>query len=114
VGLVVVESTFTSLKDLADDLFTWVPSWLLTNYAYETTRYLENLDAPVLFIHSRDDEIIPFHHGKSLYDSIKGPKAFTEIRGSHNRGFLDSMILYVASINDFIDHYVPGKGAVQK
>ena len=114
VGIVVVESTFTSLKDLADDLFTWVPAWLLTNYAYETAHYLENLDVPVLVIHSRDDEIIPFHHGERLYDSLNGPKAFTEIQGSHNRGFLDSMSLYVASINDFIDHYIPGKGAKQK
>lgn len=114
VGLVVMESTFTSLKDLADDLFYWVPSWLLTHYAYETACYLENLNAPVLVIHSRDDEIIPFHHGKHLYDSIKGPKAFTEIHGSHNRGFLDSLSLYVASINDFIDHYAGRKGTVEK
>jgi len=114
VGLVVVESTFTSLKDLADDLFIWVPSWLLRNYAYETAHYLDSLDVPVLVIHSRDDEIIPFNHGKRLYDSINGPKAFTEIQGSHNRGFLDSISLYVASITDFIDHYVPGEGAMQE
>ena len=114
VGLVVVESTFTSLKDLADDLFIWVPSWLLRNYAYETAHYLDSLDVPVLVIHSRDDEIIPFNHGKRLYDSINGPKAFAEIQGSHNRGFLDSISLYVASITDFIDHYVPGEGAMQE
>jgi fermentation-respiration switch protein FrsA (DUF1100 family) len=113
-GVVIVESTFTSLKDLADDLFVWVPSWLLTNYAYDTAHYLENLDVPVLVIHSRDDEIIPFHHGKRLYGSIKGPKAFLEIQGSHNRGFIDCLAEYAPSINDFIDQYARKKGAVQK
>ncbi len=113
-GAVIVESTFTSLKDLADDLFFWIPSRLLANYAYDTAHYLENLDAPVLVIHSRDDDIIPFHQGKRLYSSIKGPKAWLEIKGSHNRGFIDSRELYAPSINEFIDHYVRKKEAMHK
>jgi len=113
-GLVIIESAFTSLKDLADDLFVWVPSWLLTNYAYETACYLRDLDVPVLVIHSRDDDIIPFHHGKQLYGSIKGPKAFLELQGSHNRGFIDSRAIYAPSIGDFITHYTRETETMQK
>ncbi len=104
-GLVIIESTFTSLKDLVNDRFSWVPSWTVANYAYDTHHYLEKIDVPVLIIHSPDDEMIPFKHGKSLYDSIKGPKAFLEIKGSHNRGFIDSKAEYESSINDFINSY---------
>jgi hypothetical protein len=105
-GIVIVESTFLSLKDLVKDRFGRVPSWILAGYTYDTRHYLSRVKAPVLVIHSSDDEMIPFRHGKTLYDSIKGPKAFLEIKGSHNRGFIDSMPTYEASINDFVDRYL--------
>ena len=105
-GIVIVESTFTSLKALVHDRMSWFPSWVLTNYAYDTRHYLKEVNVPVLVIHSVDDEMIPFQHGKNLYDSIPGPKAFSEIRGSHNRGFIDSMAVYESSINDFINRYL--------
>jgi fermentation-respiration switch protein FrsA (DUF1100 family) len=113
-GLVIVESTFTSLKDLVNDLFVWVPSWILANYSYDTTYHLLNVSVPVLVIHSADDEIIPFQHGKNLYDSINAPKAFLEIKGSHNHGFIDSLGVYVSSINDFIRHYLNEKETLSK
>jgi pimeloyl-ACP methyl ester carboxylesterase len=105
-GIVIVESTFTSLKDLVHDRMSWFPSWVIANYAYDTRHYLKEVNVPVLVIHSPDDEMIPFQHGKNLYDSIKGPKAFSEIKGSHNRGFIDSMAVYESSINDFINRYL--------
>jgi len=105
-GIVIVESTFTSLKDLVHDRMSWFPSWVLANYAYDTRHYLKEVRVPVLVIHSPDDEMIPFQHGKNLYNSIRGPKAFSEIKGSHNRGFIDSMAVYESSINDFINRYL--------
>jgi fermentation-respiration switch protein FrsA (DUF1100 family) len=113
-GLVIVESTFTSLKDLVNDLFVWVPSWILANYSYDTSYHLLNVNVPVLVIHSSDDEIIPFRHGKNLYNSINTPKAFLEIKGSHNQGFINSLAVYVSSINDFIRHYLNEKETLSK
>ena len=104
-GLVIIESSFTSLKNLVGDHLRWVPSWLLSRYAYDTRAYLQNITCPILIIHSRDDEIVPFHHGKSLYDSISGQKRFLELRGSHNFGFMDSRAVYEAFLDAFIRHY---------
>ena len=109
-GILICESAFTSLKDLVRDRIGWVPSWALGGYSYDTRAFLEKVGVPVLVIHSPDDEMIPFRHGKTLYDSIRGPKAFLEIRGSHNRGFLDSEALYTSSINEFIHQYLKGDG----
>ncbi|MCK7512709.1 MAG: hypothetical protein MZV70_57540 [Desulfobacterales bacterium] len=60
----------------------------------------------MLVIHSPDDEIVPFQHGKALYDSIPGPRAFVEIKGSHNRGFIESRAVYESSIDEFISRYL--------
>jgi hypothetical protein len=64
---------------------------------------------PVLVLHSRDDEIIPFRHGETLYAAANGPKEFVEIRGSHNRGFLDSQPLYEAALDSFLSKYLGKK-----
>lgn len=111
-GLVIIESAFTSVRDLAKDICWWLPSFILANYAYDTRRYLQGINIPVLVIHSIDDEIIPFRHGENLYDSIKGEKVFLEIRGSHNHGFIDSLAVYAPSIDDFIKEYSGGKEAI--
>jgi len=104
-GSLIIESTFISLETLVHDHYSWVPGFVLSGYAYETAKYLEGISIPVLVVHSRDDEMIPFYHGRKLYGSIKAPKDFAEIKGSHNRGFIDSMEMYTASINDFINQY---------
>lgn len=110
-GLVIMESTFTSLQQLVADRFFNAPSWLLSSYAYDTRRHLEKVRAPVLVIHSPDDEVVPYSHGKALYESITAPKAFLEIRGSHNKGYVDSIETYQPFISDFISRHLPAKEA---
>jgi len=113
-GSLVIESTFISLKALVHDHYSWLPGFILSGYAYDTGKYLEELSIPVLVVHSRDDEMIPFYHGQELYKSIKAPKEFIEIKGSHNRGFIDSIDVYSATINDFINRCYMCGGEVSR
>lgn len=108
-GLLILESTFTTLKSLVRDLFGWTTSRFVSKNAYNTLEYLKGVSCPVLIVHSPDDELVPFHHAKELYGSIKGPKSFAEIRGSHNKGFIESQDVFVSSINDFIDRHLMKK-----
>lgn len=108
-GALIVESTFVSIRELAHDQFAWVPSWVYASYIYDTRDALRRVHIPVLVIHSPDDEIIPFSHGVTLYDTLKGPKSFVEIRGSHNRGFLESSETYGSGIDAFISRFLAAK-----
>lgn len=109
-GLVVMESTFVSLRQLVDDRFLRVPSWALSGYAYDTEKHLGKVAVPVLVIHSPDDGMIPFAHGRTIYDSIRGPKFFLEIRGDHNRGYVDSRQAYESGISDFLMRHLDAPG----
>ncbi|HPI92717.1 MAG TPA: alpha/beta hydrolase [Deltaproteobacteria bacterium] len=108
-GILIIESTFVSIRELARDRFSWVPSWVLDGYVYDTLDELRRVDIPVLVIHSPDDEIIPFRHGRALYDSLKGPRSFVEIQGSHNRGYLESTEVYESGIDAFISRFLAAK-----
>ncbi len=104
-GMLVLESAFTSVPEVAHEHFAWLPDWFFARYRYETRRYLEQVRAPTLVIHSPEDEIIAFAHGRRLFEAVKGHKAFLTIKGSHNQGFIDSRALYEPGIEAFIRRY---------
>lgn len=98
----ILESTFTSVPDLAADLYRWLPARWLTRLHYATREYLAEVHCPVLVIHSRDDEIIPYRHGRALYEAAHSPREFLELQGDHNAGFLLSGERYIRGLDAFL------------
>jgi len=101
-GLFISESGFTSIPELGASLYPFLPVKLLARYSYDTLRKVQHITLPKLFIHSPDDEIIPYRQGRMLFERAAEPKRFLEIRGGHNEGFILSGELYVHGIEKFI------------
>jgi uncharacterized protein len=106
----IVESAFTSVPDLGAELYWWLPVRLLSRIRHPTAELLADVRAPVLVIHSPDDEIIPFHHGRALYRAARHPKEFLELTGSHNEGFLVMGDAYAAGLARFLARHVEPPG----
>ena len=98
---VIIESSFSSGVDIARRLYPFLPVHLITRLQYPVADYASQLNCPVLVIHSRHDEIIPFSMGQAIYAAVKQEKKFLELRGDHNNGFLISQREYVAGFKDF-------------
>jgi fermentation-respiration switch protein FrsA (DUF1100 family) len=99
----IIESSFTSGVDMARQLYPFLPAHLITRLRYPVAEYASRLECPVLVVHSRDDEIIPFEMGQSIYEAVKQRKSFLELRGDHNNGFFISRHEYVAGLDKFIE-----------
>jgi len=99
---VIIESSFSSGADMARRLYPIYPARLLTRLRYPVVEYAARLACPVLVIHSRDDEIIPFAMGRAIYDAAGEPKDFIELRGDHNSGFWLSRDVYAAGLDQFL------------
>jgi len=99
---VLIESSFSSGADMARRLYPIYPARLLTRLRYPVVEYAARLACPVLVIHSRDDEIIPFAMGRAIYDAAGEPKDFIELRGDHNSGFWLSRDVYAAGLDQFL------------
>ena len=108
VGL-ILESSFTSLPDLGVKIYPIFPVRLLARFDYPTINNLRYIKCPVLFIHSKEDEIIPYSLGRENYTSASEPKEFLEIQGSHNDGFMLSKNIYMEGIANFIEKYITAK-----
>ncbi|MES9973291.1 alpha/beta hydrolase [Candidatus Thiodiazotropha sp. LNASS1] len=99
---VVLESTFTSVPDMAAELYPWLPARWLARYHYNTLERMAAIDSPVMIIHSRHDEIIPFDHGRLLFERAHQPRRFLELSGDHNYGFMQDLDRYRDHWDDFI------------
>jgi fermentation-respiration switch protein FrsA (DUF1100 family) len=98
---VIIESSFSSGVDMARRIYPFMPVRLITRLQYPVVDYAGRLNCPVLVIHSRHDEIIPFAMGQAIYAAVKQHKRFLELRGDHNNGFLISQEDYIAGLKDF-------------
>ena len=87
---VVIESTFANITDLAAKMMPLFPVRLMCRFDYDTEEYVRQITSPVLVIHSRDDDMIPFEHGRRVFEAANDPKEFLEITGTHNEGPADS------------------------
>lgn len=99
----IVESAFTSAPDMAQQAYPFLPARWLTRFDYGTRDQVANVQCPVLVIHSEEDEIIPFSHGRSVYESAPEPKRFLAISGGHNTGFLESAGRYGPGLDAFLE-----------
>ncbi|MGF1615544.1 MAG: alpha/beta hydrolase [Gammaproteobacteria bacterium] len=99
----IVESGFTSVPDLAAKLYPFLPVRLLARYQYDSRQSITHIRSPVLVIHSVEDEIIPFTHGRALFEAAPEPKQLLPIQGSHNEGFLVSKARYLTGLASFLE-----------
>jgi len=90
----IIESTFTSYVDVGRKFYPYMPVRWFARFSYRTIDYIKEVNCPVMIIHSRGDEIMPFEFGLKLYEAANEPKEFVEISGSHNDGFLVTGEIY--------------------
>jgi len=104
-GLLILESPFSSLRQLGSELYPWLPVKLLSGFDYSTVDFVTTADCPLIVIHSREDDIIPFEHGQHVYEAATQEKSFLEISGDHNSGFMVSGAVYSGGLDSLLSEY---------
>lgn len=98
----IIESAFTSVPDVAAELYWWLPVRWLSRLDFDTAAYLRRTQLPVLVVHSAEDEIIPFEHGRRLHEIAGERSTLLELQGGHNTGFIESGARYREGLERFI------------
>lgn len=98
----VVESTFTSLVDVAGYHYPYFPvSWLLSD-RYNSIDKIAAVKCPVLILHGSADELVPIGMGRALFAAAGEPKQFIETPGNHNEAGLTYSPMYAGMAGEFI------------
>jgi len=110
-GALILLSTFTSIPDLAAELYPFLPARWLSRIRYDSRAILQaGLPTALLVAHSPSDEVVPFAHGKRLFATASGPKQFLELAGSHNEAALYSRSAWEQVLRAFLDAHLAGPG----
>jgi fermentation-respiration switch protein FrsA (DUF1100 family) len=101
----ILESTFTSVRDMAARYYPYLPVSLLLHTCYPTLDRIAALRLPMLIVHSRDDEIIPYEFGRRLYTAVQGSAELLTLHGGHNDAFLTDGTHYRDGLASFLRRY---------
>ena len=74
VRAVIIENSIPSLTAIGNALYRPLPLGWFALGALTTTRWLNEAGTPVLVMHGKRDQVIPFALGMQLYDGLRVPK----------------------------------------
>ena len=98
---VVLESAFTSIPEMARHLYSFLPVGPLLRTRFDSEARIANIDAPLLMLHGKSDDIVPLEMGRKLFDAAETPKEFSTVEGAgHNDVHLTTD--YIATLRGFL------------
>ncbi len=84
IGKVVVESTFTSIREMAKNVMPFVPISLVSD-GFNSVEKLKRVRSSILIVHGSNDTLVPIEMGRRLFQAANTPKLFYEVKGAdHN------------------------------
>ncbi|MEO5898033.1 MAG: alpha/beta hydrolase [Vicinamibacterales bacterium] len=102
---VILEGAPASLVAIGQRQYPWMPIRTVMRNPFESIEKVKRIKAPMLFIHSPEDAVIPIEEGRKLFAAANDPKAFVEVRGGHiDPAEVDSARMFGA-IRDFLHRY---------
>lgn len=106
-GALLLFSTFTSVNDLGAQIYWFLPVRLLSRIRYDNLENLKRIEAPIFIAHSPEDDVVPYSHGRRLFEAAHEPKTFLEMKGGHNDGFIFVRPEWVGQLGAFLDRHAP-------
>ena len=100
---IILESPFTSIENSAKIYYPYLPVSFLLKDRYDSISKIKKINSPILIMHGRKDDIVPFFMGKKLFEKANSPKDsyFTDI-DDHMMEFNSQLL---NKIKDFITKY---------
>ena len=100
---IILESPYTSMVKAAKIYYPYLPVKFLLKDKYDSEKKIKNIKTPILIMHGKKDNIVPFHMGKKLFETANEPKKFLQIEeDDHMLSFNDNLLL---EIKNFINKY---------
>ena len=90
---IILESPFTSIADAAKIYYPYLPIDLLIKDRYDSLKKIKNINTPILIMHGKKDDVVPFKMGEELFDKANQPKfSYFSENDDHMMEFNDQLI----------------------
>jgi uncharacterized protein len=102
VAGLILESTPSSIVGVARHHYPFVPVGMLLSARFDAVSRIAKVAAPILILHSPDDEIVPFAMAEEMRSAARSPTQLVRLRGGHNDGFLIAGQIYEQALREFL------------
>ncbi len=106
VAGVVLESPFTSIADVAQSHYWYLPARWLVLDRWDNAERIARLDAPLLILHGENDRVVPSRFGRELFERAPEPKRAVFVPGAGHNGLFNHPEV-VGAIIAFVKEQVP-------
>ena len=101
---IILESPFTSMVDAGKEKYPFLPVRFLLKDKYESNLKIKNINIPILVMHGKVDNIVPFYMGKKMYELANEPKYFyfsdyDDHMMEYNEKLLNELKKFINSLN---------------
>ena len=101
---IILESPFTSMIDAGKDKYPFLPVRLLLKDKYQSDKKIKNINIPILIMHGKVDNIVPFYMGKKMYELANQPKysyfsEYDDHMMEYNENLLKALKEFIHSLN---------------
>lgn len=100
---VILEGAPASLVAIGERDYPWMPIRLVMRNPFESILKIPRVEAPILFIHSPEDRMIPIDEGRRLFAAARDPKQFVEVRGGHVGPAEEDAAAYFGAVRRFLE-----------
>jgi uncharacterized protein len=84
IGALVLEAPYTSISDVAQYHYPWVPVHWLLHDKFNALAAIGRIKAPILFLYAENDRVVPSRFTRALYVAAPEPKeAWSVAAGDH-------------------------------
>ena len=99
---IILESPFTSMINVGKKKYPILPVKLLLKDKYQSDIKIKNIYSPILIMHGKVDNVVPFNMGEKMYELANTPKQnyFTE--------YDDHMMQYDEKLLNVLKKYING------
>jgi len=102
-GGLIVQSAFTRVADMASAVLPIFPARWFLRTKYDNLSKVARIGCRKLFLHGREDTIVPFAMGERLFAGASEPKEFTAFPCDHNDFLLRCPGEFYARVGRFLD-----------
>jgi uncharacterized protein len=100
---VILEGAPASLVAIGQAQYPFFPIRLLMRNPFHAIDRVKGIKAPMLFLHSPEDAVIPIGEGRRLFEAAATAKHFVEVRGGHVNAAETDTKTFLSAIGRFLN-----------
>ena len=94
----ILQSPYTNLSDLGRYHYPWIP--LSPWDKFDSLSRIKSIHMPLLALHGTQDRVIPYSHGRALFEAANQPKQWVSLTKRGHGGLWTPA--FIEAVSDFI------------